>query len=92
MRSRVKEKQRKSKEYTDQRKAAKWSKIKEGDLVRVKIPRPVLKGERKYSELMKVIKQKGPGTFQREDNKMWNQKQLAYYHCLYQQSKNKHIE
>ena len=75
---RVKEKQFKSKNYTDNKRSAKWSKLKVGDYVRVKIPKVMRKGDKKFTEPVKIVKQKGPGTFQTQDHKTWNQKQLLF--------------
>ena len=56
-----------------------WSKLKVGDYVRVKTPKVMRKGDKKFTEPVKIVKQKGPGTFQTQDHKTWNQKQLTFY-------------
>ena len=79
MKNRVKKQQAKSKEYADQKKGAKWSIIKIGDQVRVKKPGFERKGDQKYSDPQRSIGKKGPATYQTEDGKVWNQKQLAFF-------------
>ena len=88
----VLDKQSKSKAFTDVKRSAKITKLKVGDMVRVKIDGHVRKGHKKYSKPIKITKQKGPATFVTEDGKTRNQNQLAYYPINDQSDNNNEIQ
>ena len=77
MRERVREKQARSKDYVDNRKGAKLSSFKPGDLVRVKKPGYVPKGHSKYCGPFKVKKQIRINTYLLEDGSVWNCERLV---------------
>nr|XP_054765813.1 uncharacterized protein K02A2.6-like [Lytechinus pictus] len=69
---RVKQKQRKSEEYTDAKRKARVSEFQVGSFVRVRKQRHVKKGTPKFGEKRKIIKQKGKATFELDDHTIWD--------------------
>lgn len=55
-------------------------KLKEGDLVRVRKPVHVRKGESKFSDPMQIIMRKGTHCYKLSDGQTWNVSHLALLH------------
>ena len=72
VKQKVKQKQRKSEEYTDAKRNARVSKFQVGDSVRVRKQRHVKKGLTKFGEKREIIKQKGKATYELDDHTIWN--------------------
>lgn len=64
----VQQKQKKSKQYMDKCRGAKLPKFQCGSFVRVRS---------KFSQLLKIIEQKGLATYKLSDGKVWNAVHLA---------------
>lgn len=79
VRDTVEVRQKKWKEYTDERRGAKAPMFKPGDWVRVKRPDHVHKGTSKFTAPLRIQKQIGPGTFVLSDNRKWNASRLTHY-------------
>jgi len=77
MREHVKMKQNKVKLYTDVRRNAKPSRFRPGDLVRVKKPWMVKKGDWKFTQPKAVVQKKGEDSYLLDDGKVWNASRLA---------------
>ena len=77
MRERVKDKQRKMKEYTDAKRHAKYTDLHPGDEVRVRKPWRVKKGELKFSKPRTVVTKRGPNTYLLDDGRIWNASHLS---------------
>ncbi|XP_038063151.1 uncharacterized protein K02A2.6-like [Patiria miniata] len=74
LRSRVAQRQEKSRNYTDSKRGAVNPKFKPGDFVRVKRPN---KGTTKFSTPQKIVNTKGPFTYVLEDGRVWNASKLS---------------
>jgi hypothetical protein len=70
-------KQAKCKVNTDARKGAKFRCFEEGEMVRVKIPWHVKKGESKLSEPRRILTRVNPSVYILENGQKWNVKFLA---------------
>ncbi len=77
VRARVKQRQNKSKQYTDRKRGSKFLKIAVGDKVRVRKPFRVKKGEARFTEPLSVQQQTGPSTFILSDGKGWNSARIS---------------
>lgn len=77
VRARVKQRQNKSKQYTDRKRGSKFLKIAVGDKVRVRKPFHVKKGEARFTEPLSVQQQTGPSTFILSDGKRWSSARLS---------------
>ena len=77
MRERVKDKQRKMKEYTDAKRHAKYTDLHPGDEVRVRKPWRVKKGELKFFKPRTVVTKRGPNTYLLDDGRIWNASHLS---------------
>lgn len=75
----VKQKQQKSKEYTDRRVGAKVPKFQVNDTVRVQRPKHVPKGSARFTEPLIVIKKVGPNTHLPSDSRKWNTSKLNFF-------------
>lgn len=72
VKEKVKQKQTKSEVYTDEKRKARTPRFCVGDKVKVRKQRHVQKGERKFGEPRKIIKQKGKATYELDDHTIWN--------------------
>lgn len=70
-------KQKKCKDYTDQRRGAKVPNFRENDWVRIKKPENVHKGSARYTAPFLVRSRVGPNTFLLEGGKKWNVSRLT---------------
>ncbi|KAF3850145.1 hypothetical protein F7725_019864 [Dissostichus mawsoni] len=77
LRDRVEKKQWHMKTYSDAKRNAKIPKIHPGSLVRVRNPLHVKKGKPKFSEPLKVTKQKGPHSYTLDNGKTWDASHLS---------------
>ncbi|XP_064469772.1 uncharacterized protein K02A2.6-like [Ornithodoros turicata] len=77
LRKHVEGKQSYSKRYTDAHRSVKKPIFKEGDCVRVRKSIPQGKGALSYTRPLKIVKQKGVGTFVLEDGRTWNASKLV---------------
>lgn len=77
LRARVQAKQMSMKTYTDERRAAKAPKFREGDYVRVRTQAATGKAGRSYSKPRRIVKQLGPNSFRLEDGRTWNASKLV---------------
>ncbi len=77
LRQRVKRKQDKVKQYTDARGNAKSSRLQPGDLVRIKKPWKVKKGDQKFTQPRSVVQKRGEDSYLLDDGKIWNASCLA---------------
>ena len=77
VRERVKDKQDKVKQYTDVKRHAKDQRFQPGDLVRVRKPWKVKKGEQKFTDPHTVVRQKRPHTYLLDDGRTWNASRLS---------------
>ncbi|XP_049271184.1 uncharacterized protein K02A2.6-like [Rhipicephalus sanguineus] len=77
LRKRVKERQLKSKDYVDRRRAARVPKFQVGKYVRVKKPVPGPKGTPTFGPPLKILKRIGRWSFCLEDSRTWNASQLT---------------
>lgn len=75
----VKERQRKSKKYTDRKKRAKSVSFEVGEQVRIRTPEHVPKGSPKYTLCLSVREKIGPSSFLLSDGKKWNGRRLAKF-------------
>lgn len=69
---RVETKQTQSKKYYDKKRNVKYVQLTVGDWVRVKKPGFVVKGDRKYSDPIRIRKQISPRTYVTSDGRKWN--------------------
>ncbi|GAA6080575.1 uncharacterized protein K02A2.6-like [Tachysurus ichikawai] len=77
LRQHVKSKQDKIKQYTDTKRNARSSRFQPGDLVRVKKPWIVKKGDQKFTKPKAVVQKKSDDTYLLDDGKVWNASWLA---------------
>lgn len=77
VRERVKDKQEKSKRYTDVKRSVKHQHFCPGDQVRVRKPWKVNKGDQKFTQPMTVVRQKSPYTYLLDDGRTWNASHLS---------------
>ncbi len=75
----VKQKQQKSKFYTDRKVGAKVPRFQVNDTVRVQRPEHVTKGSSRFTEPLTVIKRVGPNTYLLSDGRKWNASKLAFF-------------
>ena len=75
----VKQKQQKSKEYTDRKVGAKVPRFQVNDTVRVRRPEHVAKGSSRFTKPLSVIKKVGPNTYLLSDGRKWNASKLAFF-------------
>lgn len=64
-------------EYTDNRRAARKTKVLVGDFVRVKKPSVAWKEDLSFSRPRKVMGQRGPSPFHLDDERTWNASKLS---------------
>ncbi|KAM3594661.1 uncharacterized protein V6R79_011784 [Siganus canaliculatus] len=77
VRERVEDKQDKVKQYTDVKRHAKDQHFHPGDLVHVRKPWKVKKGEQKFTEPRYVVRQKKPHMYVLDDGRTWNASRLS---------------
>lgn len=77
LRERVQQRQDHSRRYTDGRRAARTPQFRVGDLVRVKKPGKVPKGNPAFSPPTRITQQVGRWTYRLEDGKVWNASKLS---------------
>ena len=77
MRERVKQKQLKSKQYTDAHRHAKATDFQPGDQVRVRKPWKVKKGELKFTKPKTVVTRKSSNSYLLDDGRVWNASRLS---------------
>ncbi len=75
--SHVKEKQKKTKQYSDRKRSAKHVSFQCGSYVRVKKPGIVPKTQFKFGKPLKVVGKKGLYTYKLSDGRCWNASHLA---------------
>lgn len=75
----AKEKQQKSKEYTDRKVGVKVPAFQANDTVRVRRPEHVPKGSSRFTAPLTVIKKVGPNNYLLSDGRKWNASKLASF-------------
>lgn len=73
----MKRKQDKVKQYTDARRNAKSYTLQPGDLVWIKKPWKVRKGDQKFTQPRSVVQKRGEDSYLLDDGKIWNASRLA---------------
>ncbi|XP_064469649.1 uncharacterized protein K02A2.6-like [Ornithodoros turicata] len=88
LREHVEQKQQYMKRITDERRRAKATTFRPGDLVRIRI-KPRFKAEPTYSKPVKILKQCGKNSYLLQGNKVWNASKLII--ARHVDSSDKHI-
>ena len=80
LRERVKNKQTRSKSYTDEKRGAKEPNFAVGDYVRVTLSAIPGKLSSQFSAPKKIVEKRGPASYLLEDLRVWNASKLAAVH------------